>query len=152
MDFSFEGRNLDNPQNLVLYLTFRGSNPSTSEARNLWQKYMKVLRKTQSDVKFRYFAVTELGTQKSRVHLHCLMFCSEDIGRRALEAPWKHGFSNAKLCRPNHVNYVSKYVTKDTARKYASQRLGFTQMPRSSDVSTLPLWYIKQYRRLNLCK
>lgn len=108
-----------------------------------WQKFMKRLRKTlmhsqayQSPT-VRYFTVLERGSKNSRLHLHSLMFCTEEIRRRDIEASWRDGYSKLKLCKPGHISYVAKYVTKESSRILASQNLGLLH----SSLDFHPPWY-----------
>jgi len=123
--------------------TFR-KHPTPEILRNLWQQYMKRIRKTYPKGTFRYFCVQEKGTEKDRLHLHALLFCSVLVTKRNLEKKWKHGFMNPKLMRPRHIRYVSKYVTKGAQyRILASQKLGLKYIPiRQSDSDPHPLWYL----------
>lgn len=130
-----------------LTLTFRFT-PKLTRLTRSFQLYMKRIRKENPSVILRYFAVSEIGS-RGRLHLHALIFCSEtSITRRKLDHHWKHGYSRLKLCRPSHIRYVCKYVTKDGIRILASQRLGYKAVPIRSSDKPHPSWYIQAFQHI----
>lgn len=137
------------------FLTLTSSTVMTQdEWRHSWQKFMKKVRKSliarnaeHISPELRYFAVQELGKKNSRRHCHALIFCSDTVGRRALENHWNHGFSNCKLVEPTHIRYVAKYIGKDTHRIMASQLLGL-RLGTPSEAGH-PSWYLRlRWQRL----
>jgi len=136
-----------------LTLTY-SSNPTLNQSRDLWQKYMKTVRKSltaknvePSKRQIRYFTVSEIQPKSGKQHLHSLIFCAETLRRRDLENHWHHGFSNCKLVRPTHIQYVAKYLGKDTHRIMASQLLGLREGIASEKGH--PTWYRRmRYERL----
>jgi hypothetical protein len=76
------------------------------------------------------------------------MFFSDGLapGRRELEKHWNHGFSNCKLVRQGHIQYVAKYIGKDTRRIHASQLLGL-RLGTGTETSPHPMWYLNLRRK-----
>ena len=70
--------------------------------------FLERIRKETSK-SIRHWAITELGEQKGRIHLHGIFFCNEDIIRRK----WQYGhvfigqFVNEKT-----IFYITKYMLK----------------------------------------
>lgn len=80
------------------------------------QLFLKRLRKSIEPYKLRYYAVSERGEKFGRIHWHMLLFtnCISDIGKHILEA-WNNGFIFVGSVTGSSINYVLKYVLKDSA-------------------------------------
>lgn len=95
------------------------------------QKYFKRLRK--AGMKFRYFAVYELGEETGRSHYHLLMHevGARPILKRELEGQW-HSIVHARLVHMERAgaglgSYIAKYATKAvTVRPRMSNLYGRT--------------------------
>lgn len=96
--------------------------------------YMKRLRKaaTRKEIPIRYFVVVEKGSKHGRLHAHALIHSRNALSYRLLLKPWTHGHSNASLVgngkdqvHPVASLYITKYITKESGRVYASRRYGY---------------------------
>ncbi len=128
--------------------TFRDRKLPT-EITTSWQKYTKRLRKA-SNKELRYFTVLEHGSKNGRAHLHSLFFCQENpLTWREINASWKDGFLKLNIIHDttsSHIGYVCKYATKESAKIYASQKIGYpASLPRMGQ--DLPRWYYTQWKK-----
>lgn len=76
----------------------------------------------------RHWLVPELGEKKGRLHFHALFFdLTLDELNLCLDA-WTFGFTSIRAVTPRTINYVTKYMTKNTSsipiRIFASPCLG----------------------------
>lgn len=89
------------------------------------QRYLKRLRK--SGARFRYFAVSEYGEEKGRLHYHLLIheLNPGHVTWMLLDKKWR-SFVYANLVRKAgaSASYVSKYISKSISRPIASGRYG----------------------------
>lgn len=100
--------------------------PKIQGVPQLWKRdlqlFFKRLRKI-SDLKFRYYAVGEYGSQTFRPHYHAILFVSGD-GRsyerdyisRVITLAWSYhgqqiGIIDVGTCTDASISYVAKYVT-----------------------------------------
>lgn len=92
-------------------------------------QFIKALRDRGFTV--RYFATVERGSQKGRLHLHCILW--SDISflkyreqRSYLEKCWRHGFCLLRIMYGGKrgFNYAAKYILKDTIWYTYSRRPG----------------------------
>ena len=70
------------------------------------QKFFKRMRKTHA---FKYFAVSEYGTETQRPHYHLLLFSKDRID---IEHYWKYGFVTDLPASKGAFRYCTKYLLK----------------------------------------
>lgn len=84
-------------------------NPNEIAAKGM-RLFLERVRK-DTGKSLRHWAVTELGEEKDRIHLHGIFF-----GQRAVEyikKHWKYGFVFiGQYCNSRSVNYMTKYMLK----------------------------------------
>lgn len=89
-------------------------------------KYLKRVRK-ESGARLRYILVAE-AHKSGLPHWHCLIHevnAEQPVRHRVLVDQWRLGFTSFKLCEPDGVTYVTKYLSKCAlARVRASVRYG----------------------------
>lgn len=119
-------------QTKFLTLTFTNELEDLSETNYLFNKFIKRLNyrlvKKMNIPKAKYVATWEIQLKRKRktgkavIHYHLVLFSFPFISAKELEKIWSHGF--IKINRiPNDVvkekygSYVSKYFTKDLAKK-----------------------------------
>lgn len=104
-----------------------------TDFKNVFVKFMKRFRKNHpydlSKVNFKYYAVTELGHDKGRLHYHVLCFnqiISADDLYNLLVKSWKYGCVQLDLRKlgKKGINYVTKYICNNCflpapVRKYS---------------------------------
>lgn len=101
-------------------------------------KYLKRIRKA-SGASLRFIMVVE-NHANGYPHLHAFIHEREGrVTKALLQEHWRVGFSTAKLCSPETVFYVTKYLSKQArARVRASLQYGTTfGIVRHLDVSFL---------------
>lgn len=82
------------------------------------QKFFKRVRKNNSSLKFRYFAIGEYGGDYNRCHFHICFFFSS-FGYKSknqlynyFHKCWGKGYIYLKATEKRHINYVSTYFNK----------------------------------------
>lgn len=87
-------------------------------------------KRVRRNAAIRYVAVAE-PHKTGLPHWHALVFCSKDLGRRALEGEWPHGHIASRLTADGAaIRYIAKYIGKDAnCRIRASQGLGRLTLP-----------------------
>ena len=112
---------------MFLTLTYNDDNLPDNESlvKKDVQDFIKRLRKYYSDVKIRYFAVGEYGTQRHRPHYHLIIFglkapeqkrksnLNWKYGNFLSERIWKKGYCFVGYVDSKCISYVSKYVLKE---------------------------------------
>ena len=112
---------------MFLTLTYNDDNLPDNETlvKKDVQDFMKRLRKFYSDVKIRYFAVGEYGTERHRPHYHLIIYgikapeqkrksvLNFKYGQFLAEKIWKKGYTFVGYVDSKCISYVSKYVLKE---------------------------------------
>lgn len=92
-------------------LTYRRFDvPWNLESREL-QLFLKRLR-TNSGVKFRFYAAGEYGDRTGRPHFHVMLFGFPMTAISVIAACWPYGFVHVGEFNLKTARYISKYVTK----------------------------------------
>lgn len=127
------------------------------------QDFIKRLRKYYSDVKIRYFAVGEYGTEKHRPHYHLIVYglkapeqkrksvLNWKYGKFLSENIWKKGYCFVGYVDSKCISYVSKYVLKEFVKGVSVdtyEKCGL-QKPFSLKSSGLGLsWLLKNINKV----
>ena len=112
---------------MFLTLTYNDDNLPDNETlvKKDVQNFIKRLRKFYNDVKIRYFAVGEYGTEKHRPHYHLIIYglkapeqkkksiLNWKYGKFLQEKIWKKGYTFVGYVDSKCISYVSKYVLKE---------------------------------------
>ncbi len=127
-------------------LTYRNTDDHTY---GTVQRYLKRVRRNTPDT-LRYVATTEYessGDRPHNPHHHLLIYGTHTLQTRHLTLKWKHGLTQAKLCRRIDTsqninngngsttrripaNYVAKYIIKQGERVRASNGIGNNSDPQ----------------------
>lgn len=86
--------------------------------------YMKRLRKSCPDVKFKYYTCFEYGDQFNRPHLHMALFHDGDpvVVERLISDTWSKGYVTIEPLIENRVSYVTKYILKGSVEAPPDER------------------------------
>ncbi|AXH75012.1 MAG: replication initiator protein [Microviridae sp.] len=80
------------------------------------QLWFKTIRNHYPDMKFKYYAVGEYGSQTNRPHYHVLMFNTEIkekfIFEKLVEYSWNKGFIHVGEITEASIRYVAGYLEK----------------------------------------
>lgn len=112
---------------MFLTLTYNDDNLPDNETlvKKDVQNFIKRLRKFYNDVKIRYFAVGEYGTEKHRPHYHLIIYglkapeqkkksiLNWKYGKFLEEKIWKKGYTFVGYVDSKCISYVSKYILKE---------------------------------------
>lgn len=112
---------------MFLTLTYNDENLPDNETlvKKDIQDFIKRLRKYYSDIKIRYFAVGEYGTERHRPHYHLIIYglkapeqkkksiLNFKYGKFLSEKIWKKGYTYVGYVDSKCISYVSKYVLKE---------------------------------------
>lgn len=111
-----------NPNSITIFLTLTYDETNLPQSReaalNDFRAFVKKISRRQGNERVRFYAVTENGTLKGRLHWHVLLFgfdpsvISKPLNKY-FDDVWQKGFNSAEYCTPRVFSYVSKYVTKD---------------------------------------
>ena len=126
-------------QNRVMDLTEKRLANYIKRIRNEQKKYeQKIKVKTKP---IRYYAVGEYGSKTRRPHYHILLFNYanfDDIS--PLSKQWKStttgnplGFTDIGTVTGSSINYVTKYMHKDFARKTDKRTPPFSLMSKKTN-------------------
>lgn len=77
------------------------------------QKFFKRLRK-KCPVKFSYLAIGDYGENTQRPHYHALMIGFPSELEYYVRKSWTKGFIDVKPINPGNINYVVRYMQKQT--------------------------------------
>lgn len=82
---------------------------ATYAVRHFLERWRKNNKKS-----LRHWLITELGHENTeRIHLHGIIFPSEEITNETLTSYWKYGKTDiGEYCNLQTINYIVKYVTK----------------------------------------
>lgn len=84
-------------------------NPNEIATRSLRLCLERIRKKTKKSIK--HWFVTELGEDKDRLHLHGIVFGTEDL--KNLVEKWQYGIVDiGQWCNEQTVNYIVKYMLK----------------------------------------
>lgn len=78
------------------------------------QKFIKRLRKR--GFKFKYFLVSELGSETDRLHYHALLFTNDNITDSDVRESWNKGVTDCQNANDAQMKYVCKYILKGQDR------------------------------------
>ena len=133
----FEARQYEH--NCFITLTYSEENlPSPpSISKRECQLFMKLLRKSLSPLKVRFFCSGEYGSKRGRPHYHFIIFgwfpqdayfwkvdkSGEKLYRSpALEKIWKKGFSSVGYVSYDSAKYCAKYMQKALFQTFCKRR------------------------------
>lgn len=111
-----------NPKSVTLFLTFTYNEenlPSNYRTcLNDWRSLVKKVQRHYPSAPCRYYAVTEQGSLKGRLHFHALFFgidlsLYEELPSKVFEKFWSKGFISCRIATNKDFRYVCKYITKD---------------------------------------
>lgn len=104
-------------------LTWRYAPNSEKAMYEEFQRFMKRVRKGLTS-KIRFVAAIENGERNGRLHMHCLIFCREEVKFRDINSKWRSGYRGFKLAKTRRSRcYGVKYLIKG-ARVKSSNGLG----------------------------
>lgn len=97
------------------------------------QKFWHDFRQANPSVKFKYYAVSEYGTNTKRPHYHAIIFFKmgvrRDIIHKEIKRWWKLGNIKVDIANDARLHYVTKYhITKPFTPKGKNKT--FTHMSR----------------------
>ena len=113
---------LVNPNSITIFLTLTYNETNLPQSREIalndFRAFIKKISRRQGNKRVRFYAVTENGTLRGRLHWHVLLFGFDPTVilkplNKYFDDVWKKGFNSAEYCTPRVFTYVSKYVTKD---------------------------------------
>lgn len=111
-----------NPKSLTLFITFTYDEANLAKTRenalNDFRALVKKIKRHWKGCPVRYYAVTENGSLKGRLHFHTLFFGIDlnlfnELPDKVFAKFWTKGFIECEIATTRTFHYVSKYVTKD---------------------------------------
>lgn len=108
--------------NTFLTLTVADETPvPVGEEKRVIQLFWKRIRKSLPDganPSFKYFLVSEYGSQTGRLHYHAIVLGLDfALHARCFRENWSYGFIMSLPIRPGAIRYVLKYIDKCRSTK-----------------------------------
>lgn len=76
------------------------------------QKFFKRLRKSDKNLKIKYYLCGEYGDQTFRPHYHTILYANKTLTKDYLESIWYMGFIHVGTVTPESTRYVAQYIDK----------------------------------------